>query len=272
MTKWELINELEVEDPEGMIEFSAEDLTWTEVAGDQVAIIPYCRLEDFIRGEQMREPAPTQFVAKIRKIKDVKDIKRTNYSTYLEYVVYRCAYGPNRVQSSNVAEPGSTTKKRLPRHSIKVGCQCHFIMRRLAIRPNDAVLIYTACRHIDDKNVVCHGNEANDMPKKFNFAPHLTQHIRTIVEDLVRDGFNATMMWEKFIFDLRYGSGELFTGAPRDSFMTRKDVSNMYNNIKRLEYVKHENDPMSVDCWVSECPRAFSSTNNKMLLKTFLSL
>jgi len=87
MKKWDLINELEVEDPEGMIEFSAEDLTWTEVAGDQVAIIPYCRLEDFISGEKMRESAPTQFVAKTRRIKDVKDIKRTNSSTYLEYVV-----------------------------------------------------------------------------------------------------------------------------------------------------------------------------------------
>lgn len=87
MKKWDLINELEVEDPEGMIEFSAEDLTWTEVAGDQVVIIPYCRLEDFISGEQMRESAPTQFVAKTRRIKDVKDIKRTNSSTYLEYVV-----------------------------------------------------------------------------------------------------------------------------------------------------------------------------------------
>ena len=65
------------------------------------------------------------------------------------------------------------------------------------------------------------------------------------------------MIWEKFIFDLRYGSGELFTGAPRDSFMTRKDVSNMYNNIKKREYVKHESDPMSVDCWVSECPESF---------------
>lgn len=89
----------------------------------------------------------------------MKDIKTTNSLTYLEYVVYWCAYGPNHVQASDVAERGSTTKKRLPCHIIEVGCQCHFIMRRHALRPNDAVLIYTTCRHIDDKNVVCHGNE-----------------------------------------------------------------------------------------------------------------
>ena len=29
MRKWEEINELEVEDPEDMIDFSIEDLTWT---------------------------------------------------------------------------------------------------------------------------------------------------------------------------------------------------------------------------------------------------
>ena len=126
-------------------------------------------------------------------------------------------------------------------------------MRRLAPRPNDDVLIYTACRHVDEQNVVCRGNEENDIPKKFNFAPHLTENIRTSVEELIRDGFNATMIWDKFISDVRYGSGELFTGAPRDSFMTRQDVLNIYNNIKRLEYVRHESDPMTVDCWVHEC-------------------
>lgn len=67
MKKWDLINELEVEDPEepeGMTKFSVEDLIWTEVAGDQVAIISYCRFEDFIIEEQLRENTPIQFVAK----------------------------------------------------------------------------------------------------------------------------------------------------------------------------------------------------------------
>ena len=51
MGKWETINELEVQDPEELMEFSAEELTWTKVWGDQVTSIPYCRLEDFISGE-----------------------------------------------------------------------------------------------------------------------------------------------------------------------------------------------------------------------------
>ena len=42
MNEWERINELEVQDPEDMMEFLAEDLTRTEVWGDQVTIISYC--------------------------------------------------------------------------------------------------------------------------------------------------------------------------------------------------------------------------------------
>ena len=87
MAKWDTINELDVEDPEDMMEFSAKDLTWTNVWGDQDIVIPYCRLEDFISGEKSREGAPTQFVVKtIRSIKE-ENIKGTNFGTYLEYAM-----------------------------------------------------------------------------------------------------------------------------------------------------------------------------------------
>ena len=87
MGKWETINELEVQDPEELMEFSAEELTWTEVWGDQVTIIPYCRLEDFISGEQLNEGAPTQFIVNSRRSKKVEDIKKTYFGTYLEYTM-----------------------------------------------------------------------------------------------------------------------------------------------------------------------------------------
>ena len=88
MKKWEMINELEVQDPEEMMEFSAKDLTWTEIYGDQVAIIPYYRLDDFVNGEQSSEDAPTQFVVHSRRSKQVDDIKGTNFGTYLEYAMW----------------------------------------------------------------------------------------------------------------------------------------------------------------------------------------
>ena len=67
------------------MEFSAEDLTWIDVWGDQVTIIPYFRLEDFISGDQSREGAPTQFVVKTRRSIKEEDIKEANFGTYLDY-------------------------------------------------------------------------------------------------------------------------------------------------------------------------------------------
>ena len=87
MAKWETINELDVEEPEDMMEFSAEDLTWKDVLGDQVAVVPYCRIEDFISGEQLREGAPTKFVVKTRRNIKEEDIIEANFGTYLEYAL-----------------------------------------------------------------------------------------------------------------------------------------------------------------------------------------
>ena len=69
------------------MEFSVEDLTWTYVWGDQVVVIPYCQLEDFISGDQSREGAPTQFVVKTRRSIKEEDIKESNFGTYMEYAM-----------------------------------------------------------------------------------------------------------------------------------------------------------------------------------------
>lgn len=175
---------------------------------------------------------------------------------YLFLYSYWCAYGPDtRKVTINALEP--IKKKRNPRQSIKVACQCHFIVRRLQLRPHDAVITYNACRHIDKCNVVCHGKDAIGKPQTFNYAPHLSEDIRSSVQDLVRKGFNATMIWDMFISDVAQESGELFTGISRDSLMTRKDISNVYNDMKWIEYVKDESDPLSVECWYNQCPENF---------------
>lgn len=83
---------MEVEDPEYMILFLAKDLTWIEIDGDQVLVIPYCRLDDFISGEESNESAPTQFLLKSHQSQKIEDIKHTYFSTYLEYVVQVSIY------------------------------------------------------------------------------------------------------------------------------------------------------------------------------------
>ena len=149
-------------------------------------------------------------------------------------------------------------KNHNPCLNIKFGCQCHFIVRRIQLRPeSDVVIIYTACRHIDKYNVDFHGTDAISRPQSFNYAPHLTMDIRDSVAHLIENGFNVTMIWDKFISDVQHESGELFTGITRDALMTRQDILNIYNDIKRLEYVKDESDPTSVECWYNNSPESF---------------
>lgn len=124
---------------------------------------------------------------------------------------YWCAYGP-KCNNRIIGASSDQNKKRNQHESIKVGCQCHFIVWRLQLRPDDAVIIYTTCRHIDKSNVVCHGKYAIGRPMRFSYVPHLTRDMRSIVQHLIQRGFNITMIWDKFIFDVKDGLGELYTG------------------------------------------------------------
>jgi hypothetical protein len=130
-------------------------------------------------------------------------------------------------------------------------------MYRLYVRPNDVVLMYTECRHIDKCGGMCHGKNAVGRPETFKYAPHLSFDIHASVEKMIEDGFNVTMVWDKFISDVEHQSGELFTGVTRDTLMMRKDISNIYHNIRKKEYMKDESDPTSVDCWYNQFPDSF---------------
>ena len=88
MGKWGDIMELDTEDPKYMIDFSAKDLTWTQIGGDQVANIPYIWLEDFINGEQSDEEYPTQFVVNTNRSKEVEEIVCARINTCLEYAMW----------------------------------------------------------------------------------------------------------------------------------------------------------------------------------------
>ena len=85
--KWDEIVELEVHDPEDMMDIFVEDLTWTQVYGDQVAVIPYSRFEYFLSGELSNKNPPTQFVVNKQRVKRVEDLTQLRIHTYLEYAM-----------------------------------------------------------------------------------------------------------------------------------------------------------------------------------------
>ena len=99
---------------------------------------------------------------------------------------------------------------------------------------------------------MCHGTDAIGRSQTFNYAQHLTNNMRSNVKQMVEYSFNVTMIWDKLIHDVEYEVGPLFTGIARDALETRQDILNMYNDIKRQEYVKDQSDPTSVDCWYNQ--------------------
>lgn len=65
--KWTTVMDLKVQDLPGKDIFSSIDLNWSEVVKgdksiDRVALIPYSRVPDFIKGEEMNPNAPCKFV------------------------------------------------------------------------------------------------------------------------------------------------------------------------------------------------------------------
>ena len=107
--------------------------------------------------------------------------------------------------------------------------------RWLYLRPNDALIIYTACRHVNKHNISCHRNDAIGSPQKFNYAPHLTEDIWASVQDLIQKGFKVTMIWAQLISNVKHKSGELFIGVSWDAFMKRQDILSVYNDTKRKD-------------------------------------
>ena len=183
---------------------------------------------------------------------------------------YWCAYGSQSAHTIAMSVVEQPKKKRLPRESIKVGCQCHFIVRWLYLKPNDVVITYTACRHVDKHNVSCHGNDAVGKPKKFNYAPHLTEDIWVSVQDLIQKGFNVSMISDQVISDVKHRSGELFTGVSWDAFMTRQYILNIYNDTQKRELWRMKAIQRVWNVGSMSAPKDFFSTKNSMVFKTSL--
>jgi len=80
--------ELETKEPKYMIDFLAKDLTWRQIGGDQVTIIPYNWLEDFVNRGKSNEVAPTLFVVNTIRSKEEEDIVHAFIETYIEYAMW----------------------------------------------------------------------------------------------------------------------------------------------------------------------------------------
>lgn len=92
MARWDEILSLPVQNPP-MLEFCASDLVWSKVEGwrdniDRLALIPFARVDDFVRGESNNKECPTRFHVEARRRRTPKMPYKPKVDGILEYILY----------------------------------------------------------------------------------------------------------------------------------------------------------------------------------------
>lgn len=122
MPRMEDILNLPVQDP-SCAEFSAAHLNWVKVeggrqGGDDIALIPYCRVDDFVKGESSNAECPASFRIESRRKRPEGSISKPRVDGYLEYTLY-CT-GVRMVQKIIVTvSPTLATAQIVNLHRVK---------------------------------------------------------------------------------------------------------------------------------------------------------
>lgn len=91
MARWDEILSLPVQNPPSL-EFSSSDLVWSKVEGwrdniDRLALIPFTRVDDFVRGESNNKHCPTRFHVEARRRRPPKMTYKPKVDGILEYIL-----------------------------------------------------------------------------------------------------------------------------------------------------------------------------------------
>ena len=92
MPRMEDILNLPVQDPPSA-EFSADHINWVKVeggrqGGDDIALIPFARVDDFVKGESSNAECPANFRIESRRKRPEGSISKPRVDGYLEYTLY----------------------------------------------------------------------------------------------------------------------------------------------------------------------------------------
>lgn len=82
---------LPVQDPP-CAEFSAAHINWVRVeggrkGGDDIALIHFARVDDFVKGESSNEKCPTSFRVESRRKRAEGSISKPRVDAYLQYTL-----------------------------------------------------------------------------------------------------------------------------------------------------------------------------------------
>eukprot|EP01018_Ginkgo_biloba_P040190 Gb_37568 [translate_table: standard] len=258
MPRMEDILNLPVQDP-ASAEFSASQLTWVKVdggrqGGDDIALIPFSRVGDFVRGESTNVECPASFRIESRRKRAEGSLSRPRVDGYLEYTIYWCSYGPEDYRDSESGSADNSNSKpttgkgsRPGRRHMMRGCLCHFTVKRLYTRPTIALMIYNQRNHVDRTGSPCHGSlDSRAIGTRAMYAPRISDELRQRIMSMLYVGISMDNIMQNHSETVEKHGGP----NNRDDLLTRNDVRNMERVIKQSTYELHSNDVLSIRMWV----------------------
>ncbi|XP_059645417.1 uncharacterized protein LOC132286984 [Cornus florida] len=250
----ESILDIPVQDPQDE-EFSSADLNWTKFGTaerhDDVALIPYARVDDFIIGECSNVECPTRFHIERGRKRSKGTLKDYKTDEYLEYRLYWCSFGPENYGEGGGILPSRryrlNTRNRAARPQSMRGCTCHFVVKRLYARPSLALIVYNDKRHVNKSGFVCHGPLDRDAigpgAKKI---PYICNEIQQQTMSMIYLGIPEENVLEKHIEGIQRYCG---SNAKVNSLASQY-VHKLGMIIRRSTHELDLDDQASIRMWV----------------------
>ncbi|GAV73702.1 hypothetical protein CFOL_v3_17185 [Cephalotus follicularis] len=254
MARWDAILSLPVQSPP-TLEFSSADLVWSKVEGwrdnmDKLALIPFARVDDFVRGESANKDCPTRFHVEARRRRSPRAPYKPKVDGVLEYILYWCSFGPDDHRKGGDVRPSRIyvrKKNKAGRPNTKRGCTCHFIVKRLIAEPSVALILYNQDKHVDKKGLPCHGSQDKKAAgTRAMFAPYISEELRLRVLSLLYVGVSVETIMQ------RHNESVEKQGGPnnRDDLLTHRYVRRLERSIRRSTYELDPDDAGSISMWV----------------------
>ncbi|XP_020588249.1 uncharacterized protein LOC110030047 isoform X2 [Phalaenopsis equestris] len=255
MARWDEILSLPVQSPPNL-EFSAADIVWSRVEGwretmDRLALIPFSRVNDFVRGESNNKDCPTRFHVEARRRRSSDMANKLKVDGILEYIMYWCSFGPDDHRKGGVVRPSRTycIKRKTPagRPNTKRGCVCHFIVKRLIAEPSVALIIYNQDKHVDKKGLPCHGlQDSKAVGTYAMFAPCISDELRLQIMSLLYVGVPVETIMQRHTEAVEKQGGP----SNRDDLLTHRYVRRLERKIRRSTYELDSDDDISTNMWI----------------------
>ncbi|CAM8938057.1 unnamed protein product [Rhodiola kirilowii] len=236
-------------------EFSSADLIWSKFGSsehqDEVALIPYSRVDDFIMGESSNVECPTRFHIERGRKRSRDSLKEYKPDEYLEYRMYWCSFGPENYGDGGGILPSRryrlNTRNRAARPQSMRGCTCRFVVKRLYAHPSLALLIYNERRHVNKCGYVCHGPLDKDaIGPGAKTVPYIGNDIQQQTMSMIYLGIPEENVLEKHIEGIQRYCGP----NSKASSLASQYVHKLEMVIKRSTHELDLDDQASIRMWV----------------------